>query len=64
MLKPQLVEFMRRMDKNSVAIIPAARESCYATLDFTCITYVEGVQFHAQRWRHGLDRSYLANPGG
>ena len=27
MLKPQLVEFMRRMDKNSVAIIPAAREA-------------------------------------
>ena len=27
MLKPQLVEFMRRMGKNSVAIIPAAREA-------------------------------------
>jgi len=27
MLKPQLVEFMRRMDKKSVAIIPAAREA-------------------------------------
>ncbi|HEU5239122.1 MAG TPA: Xaa-Pro aminopeptidase [Pyrinomonadaceae bacterium] len=27
MLKPQLVEFMRHMDKNSVAIIPAAREA-------------------------------------
>ena len=27
MLKPELVEFMRRMDKNSVAIIPAAREA-------------------------------------
>ncbi|MFN2576083.1 MAG: Xaa-Pro aminopeptidase [Pyrinomonadaceae bacterium] len=27
MLKPQLVEFMRRIDKNSVAIIPAAREA-------------------------------------
>jgi Xaa-Pro aminopeptidase len=27
MLKEQLVEFMRRMDKNSVAIIPAAREA-------------------------------------
>ncbi|HYT50377.1 MAG TPA: Xaa-Pro aminopeptidase [Pyrinomonadaceae bacterium] len=27
MLKPQLAEFMRRMDKNSVAIIPAAREA-------------------------------------
>jgi Xaa-Pro aminopeptidase len=27
MLKAQLVEFMRRMDKNSVAIIPAAREA-------------------------------------
>jgi Xaa-Pro aminopeptidase len=27
MLKQQLVEFMRRMDKNSVAIIPAAREA-------------------------------------
>ncbi len=27
MIKPQLVEFMRRMDPNSVAIIPAARES-------------------------------------
>jgi len=27
MLKPQLIEFMRRMDKNSVAIIPAAREA-------------------------------------
>ncbi len=27
MIKPQLVEFMRRMDANSVAIIPAAREA-------------------------------------
>src|SRR6266568_4108259 len=27
MLKPQLVEFMRRIDKNSVAIVPAAREA-------------------------------------
>src|ERR1700693_3334371 len=27
MLKPQLVEFMRRMDPMSVAIIPAAREA-------------------------------------
>jgi Xaa-Pro aminopeptidase len=27
MLKPQLVEFMRRMDQKSVAIIPAAREA-------------------------------------
>ena len=27
MLKPQLVEFMRRIDNNSVAIIPAAREA-------------------------------------
>src|ERR1043165_5231399 len=27
MIKPQLVEFMRRMDKDSVAIIPAAREA-------------------------------------
>jgi Xaa-Pro aminopeptidase len=27
MLKPQLTEFMRRMDKNSVAIIPSAREA-------------------------------------
>ena len=27
MLKSQLVEFMRRIDKNSVAIIPAAREA-------------------------------------
>src|SRR5207249_5117386 len=27
MLKPQLKEFMRRMNKNSVAIIPAAREA-------------------------------------
>ena len=27
MIKPQLKEFMRRMDKNSVAIIPAAREA-------------------------------------
>src|SRR5256886_13030583 len=27
MLKPQLSEFMRRMDPNSVAIIPAAREA-------------------------------------
>jgi Xaa-Pro aminopeptidase len=27
MLKPQLTEFMRRMDKDSVAIIPAAREA-------------------------------------
>lgn len=27
MLKPQLVEFMHRMDRNSVAIIPAAREA-------------------------------------
>ena len=27
MIKPQLLEFMRRMDPNSVAIIPAARES-------------------------------------
>jgi Xaa-Pro aminopeptidase len=27
MLKPQLTEFMRRMDPNSVAIIPAAREA-------------------------------------
>lgn len=27
MLKAQLVEFMRRMDRNSVAIIPAAREA-------------------------------------
>jgi Xaa-Pro aminopeptidase len=27
MLKPQLAEFIRRMDKNSVAIIPAAREA-------------------------------------
>ena len=27
MLKPQLTEFMRRLDKNSVAIIPAAREA-------------------------------------
>lgn len=27
MLKPQLAEFMRRMDPNSVAIIPAAREA-------------------------------------
>jgi Xaa-Pro aminopeptidase len=27
MLKPQLTEFMRRIDKNSVAIIPAAREA-------------------------------------
>jgi len=28
MLKPQLTEFMRRMDQNSIAIIPAAREAC------------------------------------
>jgi Xaa-Pro aminopeptidase len=27
MIKPQLAEFMRRMDKDSVAIIPAAREA-------------------------------------
>ena len=27
MIKPQLKEFMRRIDKNSVAIIPAAREA-------------------------------------
>src|SRR3989440_3743886 len=27
MIKPQLAEFMRRMDSNSVAIIPAAREA-------------------------------------
>src|SRR5882762_7768367 len=27
MLKPQLVEFMRRLDKNSIAIVPAAREA-------------------------------------
>jgi len=27
MLKPELVEFMRRMDKNSIAIVPAAREA-------------------------------------
>ena len=27
MIKPQLKEFMRRLDKNSVAIIPAAREA-------------------------------------
>ena len=27
MIKPQLAEFMRRMDPNSVAIIPAAREA-------------------------------------
>src|SRR5260370_26788857 len=27
MIKPQLLEFMRRMDPNSVAIMPAARES-------------------------------------
>ena len=27
MIKPQLAEFMRRMDKNSVAIIPAASEA-------------------------------------
>src|SRR6266581_8734894 len=27
MLKPQLTEFMRRMDPKSVAIIPAAREA-------------------------------------
>src|SRR5260370_1612944 len=27
MLKPQLVEFMRRIDKNSIAIVPAAREA-------------------------------------
>lgn len=27
MLKPQLTDFMRRMDRNSVAIIPAAREA-------------------------------------
>src|SRR5919197_70556 len=27
MIKPQLLEFMRRMDPNSVAIIPAAREA-------------------------------------
>ena len=27
MLKPQLKEFMHRMDPNSVAIIPAAREA-------------------------------------
>ena len=27
MLKPQLTEFMRRMDQKSVAIIPAAREA-------------------------------------
>ena len=27
MIKPQLQEFMRRLDKNSVAIIPAAREA-------------------------------------
>src|SRR5260370_21438579 len=27
MLKPQLTEFMRRMDPNSIAIIPAAREA-------------------------------------
>src|SRR4026208_2010258 len=27
MLKPQLVEFMRRMDRKSVAVIPAAREA-------------------------------------
>src|SRR5262249_49153506 len=27
MIKPQLLEFMRRMDANSVAIIPAAREA-------------------------------------
>src|SRR2546426_6885413 len=27
MIKPQLLEFMRRMDPNSVAIIPASRES-------------------------------------
>ncbi|HYR77372.1 MAG TPA: Xaa-Pro aminopeptidase [Pyrinomonadaceae bacterium] len=27
MLKPQLVEFIRRIDKNSIAIVPAAREA-------------------------------------
>src|ERR1700751_5108800 len=27
MIKPQLKEFMRRIDKNSIAIIPAAREA-------------------------------------
>src|ERR1043166_7072374 len=27
MIKPQLLEFMRRMDPNSIAIIPAAREA-------------------------------------
>ncbi len=31
MIKPQLLEFMRRMDPNSVAIIPAARESVRTT---------------------------------
>ena len=27
MIRPQLAEFMRRMDQNSVAIIPSAREA-------------------------------------
>jgi hypothetical protein len=41
MLKPQLTEFMRRIDKNSVAIIPAARaKQCVRTTPIIAIARI------------------------
>src|SRR5690242_7804900 len=45
------------------AAVPTARKCGDSALDLSGVAHVDWAQLHPERWRHGLDRAELADPG-
>ena len=53
----------RRARRHDQTAIRGAREGRDGALDLSGVAHVDWAQLHPERWRHGLDRAELADPG-
>src|SRR5262245_47347098 len=54
----------QRACRHDHAAMARARKVGDIALDLAGVAYVDRVQLHAERWRHRLNDSELADPGG
>jgi hypothetical protein len=53
----------RRARRHDQTAIWGAREGRDGALDLGGVAHVDWAQLHPERWRHGMDRAELADPG-
>ena len=52
-----------RASRHNQASVRGARESRHGALNLSGVAHVDRAHLHPKRWRYGLDRAKLADPG-